>query len=99
MSGVPGTAGAVVYRGFCSIWSGGESGREAGAGGGSGSVAERGVGMRRKSQQASVPGRKRLNEMTSEEVRAWIGQTRERLLRKMQRERAYLDRRARRGVR
>jgi len=37
--------------------------------------------------------------MSPEEVRAWLQQTRAALLRKMQRERAYLERRARRGVR
>jgi len=36
--------------------------------------------------------------MSPEEVRAWLQQTRAALLRKMQRERAYLERRARRGV-
>jgi len=37
--------------------------------------------------------------MSPEEIRAWLQQTRAALLRKMQRERAYLQRRARRGVR
>jgi len=36
--------------------------------------------------------------MSPEEVRAWLQQTRAALLHKMQRERAYLERRARRGV-
>jgi len=35
--------------------------------------------------------------MTPDEIRAWIRSTRAALRRKMQRERAYLDRRARRG--
>jgi hypothetical protein len=39
-----------------------------------------------------------LSCMSPEEVRAWVQQTRAALLRKMQRERAYLERRARRGV-
>ena len=39
-----------------------------------------------------------LSCMSAEEVRAWVQQTRAALLRKMQRERAYLERRARRGV-
>ena len=40
-----------------------------------------------------------LSCMSPEEIRAWLQQTRAALLRKMQRERAYLQRRARRGVR
>ena len=43
--------------------------------------------------------RKPLDQMTHEEIRAWIAQTKEALTRKMRRERAYLDRRAARGVR
>ena len=43
--------------------------------------------------------RRSFTDMTPEEIRAWISSTREKLQRKMQRERAYLDRRARRGVR
>ena len=39
-----------------------------------------------------------LSYMSPEEVRAWLQQTRAALLHKMQRERAYLERRARRGV-
>jgi hypothetical protein len=39
-----------------------------------------------------------LSCMSPEEIRAWVQQTRAALLRKMQRERAYLQRRARRGV-
>jgi hypothetical protein len=39
-----------------------------------------------------------LSCMSVEEVRAWVQQTRAALLRKMQRERVYLERRARRGV-
>jgi len=36
--------------------------------------------------------------MTPDELRAWIGSTRAALQKKMARERAYLDRRARRGT-
>jgi hypothetical protein len=39
-----------------------------------------------------------INQMTSGEVRSWIVETREKLLRKMQRERTYLDRRVARGA-
>jgi acyl-CoA thioesterase len=39
-----------------------------------------------------------LSCLAPEEVRAWVQHTRAALLRKMQRERAYLERRARRGV-
>ncbi len=39
-----------------------------------------------------------LSGMSPEEIRAWVQQTRAALLRKMQRERVYLQRRARRGV-
>lgn len=48
----------------------------------------------------SQPGRKRkpLRDMTPVEIRAWLQQTRDALQRKMQRERAYLDRRAARGT-
>ena len=42
--------------------------------------------------------RKPLDAMTPGEIRAWIGQTREALTRKMKRERAYLDRRASRRI-
>lgn len=38
-------------------------------------------------------------EMSQEEMRAWIQQTRTQLQQKMQRERAYLDRRAAQGGR
>ena len=41
---------------------------------------------------------KRLDDMTPAEGRIWIQGVRERLQQKMQRERAYLDRRAARGV-
>lgn len=40
-----------------------------------------------------------LSQMTPEEIRTWLFQTREALQRKMQRERAYLHRRASRGIR
>ncbi len=46
----------------------------------------------------SAPLRPPLKQMTPDEVRAWLEQTRQALQRKMQREREYLDRRARRGV-
>ena len=39
-----------------------------------------------------------INEMTPDELRAWIGSTRAALQKKMARERAYLDRRAARGT-
>jgi len=42
--------------------------------------------------------RKPLSIMTPDEQRAWIAATRSALVRKMQRERAYLDRRAARGT-
>ncbi len=42
--------------------------------------------------------RKPLSSMTPDEQRSWIGVTRTALVRKMQRERAYLDRRAARGT-
>ena len=42
--------------------------------------------------------RRPLDQMTPTEIRAWIQQTRTALQRKMQRERAYLDRRAARGT-
>ena len=38
-----------------------------------------------------------LSCLAPEEVRAWVQHTRAALLRKMQRERAYVERRARRG--
>ena len=43
--------------------------------------------------------RKSLAEMSPDEIRAWIQHTREELQRKMQQERAYLDRRAAQGIR
>jgi hypothetical protein len=39
-----------------------------------------------------------LNEMTPDDLRAWIGRTRAALQKKQARERAYLDRRAARGT-
>lgn len=46
----------------------------------------------RNSQPPQSPRpRKPLKEMTPDEIRAWIQQTRAALQRKMQRERAYLD--------
>jgi hypothetical protein len=42
--------------------------------------------------------RKPLDAMTPDEIRAWIASTRSALRRKMQRERAYLDRRKARHV-
>jgi hypothetical protein len=39
-----------------------------------------------------------INQMTHNELRAWIGSTRAALQKKMARERAYLDRRALRGI-
>ncbi|HLI07057.1 MAG TPA: hypothetical protein VKV40_10870 [Ktedonobacteraceae bacterium] len=47
----------------------------------------------------AAPLRSPLKQMAPDEVRAWLEQTREALQRKMRRERDYLDRRARRGVR
>lgn len=44
-------------------------------------------------------GRTPLDEMSPDELRAWIRTTRATLQQKMQRERAYLARRAARGVR
>lgn len=38
-----------------------------------------------------------LDRMTKPQLRAWIAQTREALMRKVKRERDYLDRRAKRG--
>lgn len=42
--------------------------------------------------------RKPLNQMSPDEIRAWIRTMRHALAQKQARERAYLDRRARRGV-
>jgi hypothetical protein len=50
-------------------------------------------------RRAAGSGRPPLERMSLEEVRAWVRQTREALQRKMQREQAYLTRRAVRGVR
>ena len=44
-------------------------------------------------------GRPPLDQMSREEIRSWLERTREALVRKMARERAYLDRRAARGTR
>jgi len=46
----------------------------------------------------AVTTHKRLDEMTPSEGRIWIQGVRERLQQKVQRERAYLDRRAAHGV-
>jgi hypothetical protein len=43
-------------------------------------------------------GRPPINEMTDEQLSAWVQATRTALQQKMQRERAYLDRRAARGT-
>lgn len=48
--------------------------------------------------QQETPPRKLITAMSPDEVRAWIRATRVALRRKQQRERAYLDRRARRGT-
>lgn len=58
--------------------------------------------MKRKVPQPFLPSpqvRPPLDQMTQEEIRTWLFQTREALQRKMQRERAYLHRRASRGIR
>lgn len=44
------------------------------------------------------PRRIALDQMTPDELRAWIQRTRDAPTRKMQRERSYLDRRAARGT-
>jgi hypothetical protein len=49
-------------------------------------------------KQATVVRRKPLGHMSPTEVRAWLRATRVALQQKMQRERAYLDRRAARGT-
>ncbi len=58
--------------------------------------------MPRHTNQTHMPQRpaprNALSAMTPDEQRAWIGATRNALVRKMQRERAYLDRRAARGT-
>jgi len=58
--------------------------------------------MPRHTKQTHMPQlpapRKSLSAMTPEEQRSWIGAARTALVRKMQRERAYLDRRAARGT-
>jgi len=58
--------------------------------------------MSRHTTQAYTPQppapRKSFSAMTPDEQRAWIGATRTALIRKMQRERTYLDRRAARGT-
>ena len=48
--------------------------------------------------QANAGSRPPINEMTPDELLAWIGSTRSALQKKMARERAYLDRRAARGT-
>ena len=45
-----------------------------------------------------VTSRKPFSDMSPEEVRVWLQNTREHLQRKMQRERAYLDRRMTQGI-
>ncbi|HLG78360.1 MAG TPA: hypothetical protein VFA09_01405 [Ktedonobacteraceae bacterium] len=45
-----------------------------------------------------MTSRKPFAEMSSDEIRLWIQQTREELQRKIQRERVYLDRRAAQGI-
>ena len=52
------------------------------------------------SQKHAITATRRtpLNEMAPDEIRAWIRATRSALQQKKQRERAYLDRRARRGT-
>jgi hypothetical protein len=49
-------------------------------------------------KRPTTPQRPPLNQMAPEEVRAWLRATRSALQQKMQRERAYLDRRAARGT-
>ena|SRR5436309_1262632 len=48
--------------------------------------------------QANAGSRPPINEMTLDELRAWIGSPRSALQKKMARSRAYLDRRAARGT-
>ena len=48
--------------------------------------------------QPAAHSRSPINQMTPDELRAWIGSTRAALQKKMARERAYLDRRAARGT-
>jgi hypothetical protein len=47
---------------------------------------------------STLPSHKPIASMTPDEARTWRQGLRDRLLSKMQRERAYLDRRAKRGV-
>jgi hypothetical protein len=54
--------------------------------------------MNQKQLAPAAPQRKQINEMTRDEMRAWIRATRTALQKKMQREQAYLDRRALRGT-
>ena len=49
-------------------------------------------------KRPTVPQRSPLNQMAPDDVRAWLRATRAALQQKMQRERAYLDRRAARGT-
>ena len=50
-------------------------------------------------RRAVGPSRPPLESMSLDELRSWVRQTREALQKKMQREQAYLARRASRGVR
>jgi hypothetical protein len=50
-------------------------------------------------RRAAGPARPLLESMSLDELRSWVRQTREALQKKMQREQAYLARRASRGVR
>ena len=52
----------------------------------------------RAKRSQAAPRRPPLNQMAPDEVRAWLRATRAALQQKMQRERAYLDRRAARGT-
>ncbi|HLI06508.1 MAG TPA: hypothetical protein VKV40_08070 [Ktedonobacteraceae bacterium] len=61
-------------------------------------LAERKRKERGKRQAAAPVTRPSLAHMSTDETLSWIRATRAALARKMQRERAYLDRRAARGV-
>ena len=54
--------------------------------------------MRKNRPQATKPQRPPINEMSYDELAAWIRTTRAALHKKKARERAYLDRRAARGM-
>ncbi len=54
--------------------------------------------MSNRSSSSTATPRKPLSEMTPDEIHAWIRVTRTALQKKMQRERAYLTRRAQRGL-